>query len=137
MSQLWDEFVDFAYAKKHECKLLFPSEISKDLFGQMLAFHYHHKNLHLGKNGNEWGFAVFRPVRSADDIEFKWDQPETTLILLDFLYSKCKKTSFQIWKSFYNSNPKHTGIFYYRRGVPKPFTARLVSRFFNHTFRKD
>mgnify|MGYP003341814723 CR=1 FL=1 len=90
---LWDQFVDFAYAKKHECKLLFPAPIERDVFNDMLAVHYHKQNLYLAKDGDEWGFAVLRPVRSAFDVEFQWDQPDTTLFLIDFLYSKSESNN--------------------------------------------
>lgn len=126
----WDEFVDFAYAKKFEHEWLFPAPIEKNIFDQMLAFHFHNKNLYVTRAPDGWAFSVVRPVRSAWDIEFDWKQPETSLYLLDFLYSKCKKATARLWTQLYDNGIRATGMFYFRRGNPKPLTPRLLSKLF-------
>lgn len=133
----WDDFVDFAYAKKFEHELLYPAPIEKSVFGQMLAFHFHNRNLYVTRSPDGWAFTVIRPVRSAWDYQFDWKQPQTTLYLLDFLYSKCKKATLRLWTQFYERGIKPTGFFYFRRDVAKPLNARLIKKLFHEVVRKE
>jgi hypothetical protein len=134
---LWNQFVDFAYSKKAEHEWLFPAKIDKDVFEQMLAFHYNHKNLHIVKSGDDWSFVVFRPIKHAFDVDFNWEQPDSRLYLLDFLYSKCKYATLELWNMFCNLGVKPSSILYYRRGEPKPFTPKLVLKFFHRALVKE
>jgi|APGre2960657373_1045057.scaffolds.fasta_scaffold69631_2 hypothetical protein len=137
MSDLWDEFVDFAYSKKLEHKLLFPEDLEKETLDQMLTFHFHNKNLYLAKNGDEWSFAVLRPVKHALDVVFNWEQPESDILLLDYLYSKCKKSTLLMWNMFCERNMKPSAIVYYRRGKPKLATKELMFNFFKQCIPKS
>lgn len=134
---LWDEFVDFAFQKKQEHEWLFPENIDKDTLDQMLAFHYHNKNLNLLRTKDGWAFVVFRPIKNAFDVNFNWEQPDSNLYLLDFLYSKCKYATLELWNMFCNRGVKPSSILYYRRGEPKPFTPKLVLKFFRSALIKE
>jgi hypothetical protein len=134
---IWKEFVDFAYAKKAEHEWLFPAKIDKDVFSQMLAFHCHHKNLNIIKGNNDWAFVVFRPIKHAFDVDFNWEQPDSNLYLLDFLYSKCKYATLELWNMFCARGVRPSSILYYRRGKPKPFTPKLVLKFFHSALVKE
>lgn len=134
---IWKEFVDFAYAKKAEHEWLFPAKIDKDVFSQMLAFHCHHKNLNIVKGTNDWAFVVIRPIKHALDVDFNWEQPNSNLYLLDFLYSKCKHASLELWNMFCARGVKPSSMLYYRRGNPKPLTANLVFKFLQRALVKE
>jgi hypothetical protein len=137
MSDLWDEFVDFAYSKKLEYKWLFPEDLEKETLDQMLTFHFHNKNLLLTKDGDEWSFVVLRPIKHVLDVVFNWEQPESDIILLDFMYSKCKKASLTLWNMFCIKNLKPSAIVYYRRGKPKLMNKTLLFNFFKKCIPKS
>ena len=134
---IWDQFVNFAYAKKAEHEWLFPAKIDKDVFGQMLAFHCHHKNLYIVKGANDWAFGVMRPIKHAFDVDFNWEQPDSNLYLLDFLYSKYKYATLELWNMFCGKGIKPSSILYYRKGKPKQFTPKLVFKFFHSALVKE
>lgn len=134
---MWDEFVDFAYAKKFEHEWLFPAKMEKRVFDHMLAFHLKHKNLLVTRCLDGWAFSVVRPVRDAFNIEFDWQQPSTTLYFLDFLYSKCKLATARLLAQLHANGVRATGMFYLRRGNPRPLTSRLLHKLFFEISRKE
>jgi hypothetical protein len=133
----WDEFVDFAYAKRFEHELLYPAPIEKSVFAQMLAFHFHNKNLYVTRAPDGWAFSVVRPVRSAWDFDFDWKQPQTSLYFLELLYSKCKLATARLWSQLYDNGVRATGMFYLRRGNVRALTPRLLHKLFFEISRKE
>jgi hypothetical protein len=134
---LWDQFVDFAYDKKAEHEWLFPKGIDKDTLAKMLGFHCCHKNLHIVKNDNDWAFVVLRPIKHAFDVEFTWEQPDSSLYLLDFLYSKCRHATLKLWSMFYSRGIKPSSILYYRKGELRECTPKLVLKFLHSALVKE
>jgi hypothetical protein len=136
MKDEWTEFVDFAWEKKSQHELLFPADIEKDVFDQLLSFHFLHKNLYMAKDGDEWSFGVMRPIEDPFNPWFNWEQKEGDFLLLDFLYCKSKKTCLRLWNMFCKNVTGKKMIVYHRRGKTKRLTKELVLKFFAGLFNK-
>ena len=132
----WDSLVDFVFAKKQEHIHLLHHDIDRDVLDKMLAFHFHHKNLFVTRAPDGFAFCVVRPVKEVGEFDFDWEQPDSDLYLLDFLYSRCKKATLRIWQQICDTIASRN-IFYYRYGVPKMLTRRLVAKLFYEVGRKE
>lgn len=111
-------------------------DIERDLLDKMLAFHYHNRNLFWTPAPDGFAFAVVRPVKEVGEVEFDWEQPESDIYLLDFLYSSCKKATLRLWKQVCDTITSRN-IFYYRFGRLKTLDRRLVAKLFYEVGRKD
>jgi hypothetical protein len=132
----WDAFVDFVFIKKQEHQHMLHHDIERDLLDKMLAFHHHNRNLFWTPSPDGFAFMVVRPVKEVGEVEFDWEQPESDIYLLDFLYSSCKKATLRLWKQMCDTIASRN-IFYYRFGRLKTLDRRLVAKLFYEVGRKD